>query len=683
MVDTPLLDKYLGGKDDRANAVVNTPLLDHYLGSSADTLIPPPTNPNAPFAKSLGAGGKQGVLDVSDSLDPALQPTVGRLLNLPPTNEMRTNRRQQYEKEYGDDTVASVGRLGGQVLATAPMTPVGAISRSLGALPTITATGQKIAAPMLNRFGATMATGAAGGTVYGAGTNAVNEDGLASNIVSNAAAGAVGAPFIAGAGKLGTMIVPAMRSLKANVQVLNAARDAGLPASAIKNVVQRLDDAGLSPQNAITELNRLGSKATIADLDPSLTAEASGLAALGGKPTSILKNRFDTRAGEANNSARDLINSRLGPKPDLEVEKQAIVDRAQILTSPDYKAAKASGTKLDVSNISAHIDSELEKAVGTEASQLEKAKSYLYNSKGELKDDIASLHKVRQALDDTLSRLPKEGTSQGTATYRAVSIVRDLIDSKLKSIPEMAAADAKFSEHMKVKEGLQIGYDALTKKTNKDEFIKIYNAAAPGMQDTIRKGLRSAISDVMDASGQGEASGMARLLNKKEVNREILRTAFGAKGENVINAIHDEVAQRGTERAITQGSQTAERQAVRQRYQSEAGPNLGDFGLGGALDAYGAGGAATTAMLIKRGITNRLISMSENKLGRLTEGTADLLSRQGAERNIGMQVIDQVNKIQNRLSRPSKIEQLPLPKIPTLAAPFGGEAYAKIKEKVQ
>lgn len=672
-----IFDKYRSFDADAASSVADTGvnIFDKYRTNTTDKIILPLKNPAR--STSIEAGIKRGVTDIGDSLDPILQPTVGRALGLPPTENVRTARRQEYEKEFGDDPFAGAGRLGGQILSTAPFVPATAIKGAFQSAPAIAALGSGV----VNRLGSIMATGAAGGAAFGAGTNSANEEGLGSNVAFNAGAGAVAAPVLSGAGKLGKMIIPAVRSLNANAQVILAARNAGIPPSAIRNTIQRLEDAGLSSEQAQLELNRLGSKATIADLDPTLTTEASGLAALGGKPTSILKNRFGARADQANSAATDLISSRIGPKPDMEGEKQAIYNRAQILTGPDYKTAKASGTKLDVSNIAAHIDSELVNAVGAEASQLEKAKSYLFKPNGEIKEDVASLHKVRQALDDTLSRLPKEGTSQGTATYRAVETIRSLVDSKLKSIPEMAAADAKFAQHMKVKEGLQIGYDALTKKTNKDEFIKTFNAASSETQDAIRKGLHAAMLDVMDTSGQGEASGMQRLFNKKAINKEIVRTAFGTRGESIIDAVHDEVAQRGTERAITQGSQTAERLAVKQRYSPGEGPHLGDIAFGAGMDALGSGGVATAATMVKRGISNRLISMSEGKRAQLAEGTADLLSRQSAERDIGMQVVDQVSKIQNRLKVRSTVERLSLPKIPTLAAPFGGEAYSKIKER--
>lgn len=682
-----LAEKYKTGKiispvdiniDDLANKYrVDT--------KSNPIITPTPTAANV----STAVGMKQGLKDIGEAVDPILQPTVGKLFNMLPKDWKGS--REEFEKDFGNDPYAQAGRVGSQIAATAPMVPAGGIRAAFGAMPIITSTGERIAAPAMNRLGATIGTGLVGGGVFGVATNKTNEEGLASNIASNAATGAVGAPIVAGAGKLGAMAVPAIRSLKANLQVMNAARSAGLPPSAIKNVVGMLEESGLTPDQARLELNRLGSKATLGDLDPTLQAEISGLSQLGGKPTSILRNRYQDRAEGANNEASQLINRILGPKPDLNAERETIIKNAQKLTGPDYRAAKASGVKLDLSSLVSDIDDRLIDAVGSKASALKTIKGYLFKDAKDaqgnvtkvLKTDVGSLHEIRQALDDTIDKMKAPATSQGKNTLGAVKSVRNIIDTQLKTVPEMAAADAKFAEHMKVAEGLQIGYDALTKKINKEEFAKVFSSASPEMQDTIRKGLRAAIGDVMESASQGEGSAAQRLFNKKTVNKEILKTAFGGRGENVIDTIHDEIAQRGTERMATSGSQTALNQAIRRKYEGSDRPHLSDLGLSTALDAYGAGGTATAAMIVKRGVTNRLISMSENKLGRLTEGTADLLSRQGAERNAGINVIDQVNKIQNRLAKPTFVEGLKLPRIPTLAPIVGDYPTSKIKEKIQ
>lgn len=649
-------------------------LIASFKAPTKQQLLPPPENPMTPA--SLGKGIQQGLLDVGDAADPILQPTVGRLLSLPPTAEKRAARRKEYDKEYGDNLIAGIGRIGGQALATAPAVPVGAIRSAFQSAPAVAALGSG----MVNRLGSTMATGAAGGAAFGAGTNATNEEGLVSNVGTNMATGAIAAPVIAGAGKLGSMVVPGYRSLMARADVILAAGKAGLPPSAIKAVVQHLDEAGMTPAEAIQELNRLGSRATLGDVDPSLQARVSGLSQLGGKPTSILRNRYGERADTADSSARQFVESKLGPKPNIEDETEAIKTMAQRLAGPSYKVAHSSTDKLDTSSLLGHIDSELKNAVGSRASILKEIRGYLIDEKSAPKSTIAQLHPVREEIDDILN---KRGEGLSANTFGKVNAIRGKLDTILKTNPQMKAADEEFSKHMDIASGLRIGYDAITKKTNKDEFNKVFDTASPELQSTIRKGIHAAIIDAMENASAGQEAATRRLFNKKEINKEILRKAFGAHGNEILDKVHGEVVQRETERAAKYGSQTALNTAIREEYQNKGIANLSDLSFAAGLDAVGAGGAAVGATIAKRGFANRLMKFSENRLGQLTEGTADLLSRQGAERDVGMQVIEQVSKIQNRLKTPSVVERLQLPKVPTLAAPFGGKAYSEIKEKVQ
>ncbi len=667
--------------------------------SPTKQLVPPPANPA--YFNSVARGAGQGVVDVGNTLNTAADyiTDIGQdrgryektTENIRKQNKAdnigacaRGKQNKAYEDKYGDNPLAGVGRIGGQALATAPFVPAKAIQAGFQTPTAVAALGSGV----VNRLGSTMATGAVSGAVYGAGTNAANDEGLASNLAFNTGVGAIGAPVIAGAGKLGKMVVPAYRSLMGRADVILAAGKAGLPPSAVKAVIRHLEDAGLTPDDAIQELNRLGSRATLGDIEPSLQARISGLSQLGGKPTSILRNRYGERADTADSSARQFVESKLGPKPNIEDEGLAIKTMARNLAGPDYKRAHASSDQLDISGLISHIDDELKNAVGSRANVLKEIKGYLFNTStaadGSIvktpKEKIEQLHPVREEIDDILK---KRGEGLSPNTFGKVNAIRDKLDEVLKTNPEMAAADEAFAKHMKIKEGLQIGYDAITKKTNKDEFNKIFDTASPELQSTIRKGIHAAIIDAMEGASAGQEAATRRLFNKKEINKEILRKAFGKTGEDILDTVHNEVTQRETERLAKYGSQTALNTAIREEYQPKGGANLSDLSLAAGLDAVGAGGAAVSATIAKRGLTNRLIQFSENRRGQLTEGTADLLSRQGAERDVGMQVIDQVSKIRNRLKTPSVLEQLPLPRIPTLAAPFGGKAYSEVKEKVQ
>lgn len=119
--------------------------------------------------------------------------------------------RETYNKEYPQSegvipSAAELGRISGQIGATLPIMPTkafGAINAGAKALPTVTATGQKIAAPFLNRAIGAAGTGALGGALVGAATSSANDKSLAENVGEGAITGAIGGPLIEGAASLG------------------------------------------------------------------------------------------------------------------------------------------------------------------------------------------------------------------------------------------------------------------------------------------------------------------------------------------------------------------------------------------------------------------------------------------------------------------------------------------------
>lgn len=708
-----LANKYGGTVTKSETSAPSTPSVaqtDFNIDSLASKYgVTAPVNPPSPTAaplpgedktvagrlKATGAGVVRGVFDVTDTIGKGIgyvDKTVGSLLGVGDQSTKRAeefNKRvgaqqSQFEKDYADSNEASVGRIGGQALATAPFVPgrvIQGVSVGMKSLPTVLATGERIAAPLVNRLGAATTIGAIAGAESGLLTSGSNDKSVSENIGQGALYGAVGGPLVAAGGAVLSKVGQSISNMLGNRTINNLAKESGIDPGAVRNILARLDDAGINPEQAKIELARLGPKATIADLDAALTSEASGLAARGGKTTSQLKNAFSDRAAQADDAASDLITNKLGTKPDLVDEAATIVGNARAATGPDYKLAHANATPLDLKPIADNIDVTLNKAVGKEANQLKEIKGYLYNDVANsdgtvskvLKTDVESLHKVRQALDDKLDALPSEGTSAKSATYRAVNSVRKAVDDELKKIPEMASADAKFAEAMTITRGLDAGSKAF-KKGNYEAFEKQWTSANPDTREAIKKGMRAAIGDLMEAAQKGDLSGAQRLFAKTSVNREKLKLAFGQDADEILDALRNEASQRATERAITQGSQTAERQAVSRRYGGESGEPtlLGDAVRGVASDvAIGSPGVLTIANTGRKLGSNLFDKMRGRSLERMAEGSADLLSRQGQSRDNALSILTAVEKVGRNIS-PTPLNKVRLPV--TLSAPVGESA---------
>lgn len=657
--------------------------------------------------ENFGEGVKQGGLDVVTTVATGANTASKKLRQTFPSleNELDTQRDkelielQNQSKTFSaqnPDTNASIGRFLGQTAATLPFVPakvIKGVNSAFNALPTIGASGEKVAAPLVNRLGASVATGGIVGGEYGALTSSTNDKGILSNTAEGVITGALTGPVVTAAGagfnKLAIKGVDSWKNINVNTLVNNT----GMPASAVKNIIQSLEDAGYTPATAQAELNRLGPKATLADLDASLTAEARALATRGGKTTAVLKGRYAARADQASDETQKIVNQQLGPHVDLEGEKANIVKAARVAVKPDYEAAHASNQVLDAQPIIDDIDKALETAVGSKASGLKAVKSYLFRTfKNANGDDetiprfsIKDLHETRQGIDDLLDKMPIEGTSQKSSAYRAVSKVRDEVDALLKTNHEMKSADEKFAGEMKKVEGLQTGYDVLKKNLTTDQFAKQIAGQPPEIQDAIKKGMRAYIGDYLEKGSQGEANAAQRLFSKKESNRGNLEKVFGNQATGALDALEREEAFRTTEKAVRYGSDTAQNLSIQKKYgeQPENGGILGQAFKGALLDiATGSPAVATIGYGAKRAGGNALINMSENRLAQMAEGSADILSRSGQPAKNALDIMQRVERVQRRIKTAQRFTpQLPTLKLPVALGGLGENAYEKYEGK--
>lgn len=617
--------------------------------------------------KRLGTAAVQGASDVINTGGQAigyLDKTFGGESGAKRATAFDTRvaqENQQFNSDSQDYPVSSaIGRIGGQVAATAPLVPARVMQGAnvvARALPTVLQTGEKIAAPLVNRIGAMSLQGGIAGSEFNVATHSTRPDtSLGLDAVEGAATGAIAGPLAHGAVVGVSKVLSGIGNSWANLSVSKLANEVGIPPNAAKNIIQLLKDAGHTPESAAIELNKMGPKATLADLDPSLATEASGLASFGGKPTALLKGTYADRAATANEDAVKIFENKFGPKPDVYVERgnakgqeaDNIVAEAKRLTNADYTTAHKSTQQLDISNVANHINDTLESAVGRKAAVLNEVKGYLYKPDGSLKTSVKDLHEARKGIDDIINT---KGDSLPPNALSSVENTRALLDAKLKTNPEMLSADTKFAEKMKIKEGLATGHDAISKGMNKAEFARTFDAATPEVQEAMKKGMLAAAGNAMDQSGQGQLSGAVRLFGKKDVNRENFKHAFGNDAEAVLDDVHKAMTFRATENAVQHGSQTAERQAVQRKYgERNDGPGLVAGALKGlAVDvATGSPGGASAVMAVRNigsGLKSRMMDIAGDNLA---VSSADLLSRQGLMRDSALSALGKIEKVQSR-----------------------------------
>lgn len=699
------LYKQFSGKSQPATASdVDVNSLYNQFGGNQQSATEPPSTPQ-PTVQDLAASNRQsfvqGLRDVLNTgahglgyateavANTLLPQSISQPIQQSVENMVAADQAQdaQYSATNPNAKGTDISRTLGQVAATLPLAPIKAIQyfkSAVGALPTVASTGAEIAAPLINRLAGAIGEGAAGGGVYGGATASSNDNSTLSNIGEGVISGAVAGPVLHSVGEAASNAIPTIQSLWAKVNVNKLAQNAGVEPAVAKNVIGILGDAGFTPTEAQAKLTHLGPNATLMDLGNSIKEEGGGLAQLGGKPTAILGNRMEARAATKNNEAEQVINRTLGPKPDLEAERESIVKQAQKDTKPDYQTAYRTGN-LDLSAVVKNIDNQATNAVGQKKSGLLAMKGWLYKDAKDadgnpikvLKHTVPELHEVRQAIDDELNK--RQGAEgYGANAARAINEIRSGVDEQLKTVPEMRSADEKFAERMKVAQGLQTGYDAMTKRTTKEEFARTWANASPEEKETIRKGMRSAIGDAMELAQKGEFSGASQKLGQKSVNRTNLRLAFGTNADEALNALEKEASFRATENRIEQGSRTSINRAIASKYGDKAkGNTAADLAHGAMVDVLGGHGAGTAISLIKRGGSVARQNIGANKLERLTTGTADILSQSGSKIGYTLRTLNKVNQVQSKiLPRVPNKYKLPV----TAAAPIGEIAYSKRKQ---
>jgi hypothetical protein len=397
---------------------------------------------------------------------------------------------------------------------------------------------------------------------------------------------------------------------------------------AARNVANVFEAAGISPLQAEMTLARMGPNATLADIDPALTGEASGLAALGGRPTSILKNAYAARAANADDRASQLLTQTLGPKPDLSASIAAIENDAATRAGPAYEAGR-SAAPMDVTPVLANIDAQLPNASGPTANVLSAVKGFLTNKVATQganglgivpKDDPGAILGARQALDDLMYSRATGDAKLGPNALRVASNLRSQIDSVVKSNPNFAQGDAIYAKAMKVRDALQEGQDVFKRATRAEDLTRIIGKMSPEELSAYRQGARVAIADTMENASLGELSGALGMFKRGTANRQKLDVLF-PNAQKTLDALHTEAAFRSTENEVMHNSQTAARQAIRNKYaptQSEGGIGATAPLLGEAI--YGGPGAAiaTAARAAYKGVKNAYTEAARAKLNRET-----------------------------------------------------------------
>jgi Cell Wall Hydrolase len=433
---------------------------------------------------------------------------------------------------------------------------------------------------------------------------------------------------------------------------------------AARNVSNVLTDIGMTPNQARTALTRMGPNATLADLDPALTTEAGGLASMGGKPTSILKNAMRERAAAVDNRVSDLMERQLGPAPDAEATLKGIQDDASTKASPFYNAGKT-GPAMDVTPVLASINEKLPNASGGIKSLLTSVKGFLTNEPASRsnpvglvvpKSDPEAILGARQALDDIMYNRETGEAKLGPNAMRIAGDLRAQIDKVVKGNESFSQGDTIYAKAQDIQRAFKQGQEIFGSNVRPADLARILNRLSPEEAHALRLGARSSIADVMQSSRRGEGPAAQGLLGRSTNNRANLNLLFPG-GQEALDALHAEAMMRGTEQRVAQNSATAERTAVQKKYTPSTEP-----GVSAAIpivgEAVGGGPGAMAALAGRAAYGAAKNALTTNALNRLTEGTARGLIAKGPEQREFLRQVERAgrtNALVNNLSRGGEV----------------------------
>lgn len=400
------------------------------------------------LAKRIGIGALRGAKDVVDTgahgvgnvVSAIADKTLPESLAGPIRKSVEGMKaedkaaQEQYSKEYPQaegmiPNAGDVGRIGGQVAATIPVMParlIQGVNAAVGALPTISATGTKIAAPIINRLTGAAASGAIGGATLGATTASTNDESLPENVGKGALSGLIAGPLLTGS---------------ANAAKTVGGKVLGKISHTTADLAKRAEELGID-----LKATQVSGSPLLKKLD-----QVSGML-----PFSGAQGITDKQVGQFTRAISRTFgedSSEITPKMIADARKRIGGDMENIYKGSTVKVDKhladdlrnvvdnAKGTVAEnelkpivtqIKNIVSKIDQNGEIS-GEAYHGLTKYDAMLSKAQKSSNPNIAShANQIRSALEDILDRnLPsdqKAALSKARGQYKAAMTVKDLVD---------------------------------------------------------------------------------------------------------------------------------------------------------------------------------------------------------------------------------------------------------------
>lgn len=411
--------------------------------------------------------------------------------------DMNAAGKRDFQSEYGDSTAAQIGRVGGQIVATAPLTAAAGLGLGAAGL---TSLGRAVST--LGAAGGGMPTRIAGGAISGgimAGAVSPEDAGM------GAAIGAAMPPVIAGlgtaAGAVGRAVRPFTAAGRESIvadAIKRAAADPGAVAanlSAPPKSVAPLTFPEVANDPGISALHRLMQNRSEDYAKALAVKEAEQNAARFGKlhDMSSGPNSAQALAAAREQATAPLFDAILSQHgQDMLGTKGVLTAMKEVAASPRYQTG---AVRSEVHNIANRF--------GSPANGFERRVPY------------TTMHGARQEIDQRMfggQGLDAKATAKAAA--QELGLIRDRISNALNRVPGFKDASVKYAELSKPVDAAETLGDMLKAASTGTRDVMNNPVLSAAQMDRALKGLKPEQWSALSSAQQADIAMLAEELTR-------------------------------------------------------------------------------------------------------------------------------------------------------------------------
>jgi hypothetical protein len=351
-------------------------------------------------------------------------------------------------------------------------------------------------------------------------------------------------------------------------------------------VLKRLQESGMTPDQALDAVQKMGPDAMLADISPGMQVATGGTAVSDPGAGQMIAQRLGERRKMAPARVNDTLDNAFGPYKDPATLADEIKTARQP-AGPAYELAKTH--IVDPEDAITKID-ELQKTFGPKSDigqSLQGFKSQLIDDAGNVIGQGNIVHGIREQLDDAIDAAYRSGAGKKAGRLKEV---RDSLDQTLKTqIPGFAEADKIWSDTAKIGDAYEYGQKQLLGKgVYPEQNAKTLKKMADPERAAVSQGVRAKLAMDFSNPARNPTLPVERTLlgnmNDRKVPQLIGRDRFDELSKNLgTEATYLETSSLGEP---SRGSRTAVLDAASEMFGTSGNRTL----LGDTVSGAAAGG---------------------------------------------------------------------------------------------